>query len=110
MKLEIIEKFLSEDKDLAELSAILEKKYSDAGDLQEIDDDQFIDTGIKYLQMIIKGDTDDFSSNDIEVAMKTWSFLRNLLLNSVKPLKKELDITNIGKKHQKQPELDYPSA
>ena len=98
MKLEVFNQYLTEEKSMAEFVVMLEAQF-DGNDLSEIASDSLI-PGVKILQDIARGNSDEFTSDDIKLAKKTWAFMRRLLVDSKPGLKEELKVNAMVKKHR----------
>lgn len=69
-----------------------------------------VEPGIRMLQTIMKNGGDDLLSDEVELAARTWSFLRDLLKGSASGLKEQISITNIGKKYKNKDEIKVRPA
>jgi hypothetical protein len=98
MKLEVFNRYLTEEKQLADFLVLLES-LPNYGDLEDFASDA-LKPGVKILQDIIRGNTSELTTEDIELAMKTWMFLRRLLVDSYPGLQQEVDVTNVAKKYR----------
>lgn len=87
---------ISEERKISEFMLFLERSGIFAGgtDLEEIEDNNISD-GVNVLEAIIAGKGDDLSQDQIELAAKSWKYLRNLLNDSAEGLKEQIQINKM---------------
>ena len=104
MKLKILEKYFDEENSILEAYELCEYVIKEDSELSDFPSDA-LKPGVSVLQRMSKGDTGELTTNEVMLAAKSFAFMRRLLLKSAEPLKHELDVTNIGRKHLKRPPI-----
>ena len=101
---------ISEERNIAEFILFLERSgiFDQGTDLDEIEDTNTSD-GIRILEAIMAGKGDELSQDEVNLAAKSWKYLRDLLNNSAKGLKEQIEINKVaaaGTKRADETELE----
>ena len=93
MKINILN-HIAEERELAEFAVFLEGIFDGGTDLEDFEDDN-VSEGIRVLEALAADKGDDLSQEQVELAKKSWLYLRKLITLSSRGLKEQVKINSM---------------